>query len=412
MAEITADILTPRSGPALSTTSDMPTFDAPASDTVLAPPAPPVSASTADVNALADPDAPPAPEPAEPLISADPVEPAPDADAEPAAEPTVVEPTASEPTQRHGRPTLQERINDLTAARRAAEALVESEKARAELAERLVEEMLGRVPKPQDAAPPTLPPTPPPVLDPEPTTPRPQRENFDAPDTYDEALLAWAAERSAWRIKRDIQVSQAEQEQHQRAEREATERATQQQTIAQREQEIENTYQARVNTIVELHPDFNEVVGAADLPISFPVAAAIKQSEDGPAVAYHLGKNPELARKIAAMVVPGQVFPQGHPLAGQPVPDAQRQLIELGKVFAAVAAPPAPAVAEAVTSPPAPIPPPPAPITPLRRGNQAAVARSIEEIGNADDGMEEYARIRTEQLQDERRRTGLPSRAN
>jgi len=45
--------------------------------------------------------------------------------------------------------------------------------------------------------------------------------------------------------------------------------------------------------------DYYEVTRSEDLPISLAMAEAIAESEDGPALAYHLGKNPEIAADIA-----------------------------------------------------------------------------------------------------------------
>lgn len=47
--------------------------------------------------------------------------------------------------------------------------------------------------------------------------------------------------------------------------------------------------------------DYDEVVRNPSLPITPQMAEAIKDSDDGPALAYHLGKNPDIAEKIAQL---------------------------------------------------------------------------------------------------------------
>lgn len=48
-------------------------------------------------------------------------------------------------------------------------------------------------------------------------------------------------------------------------------------------------------------PDYDEVVGLSDIPIAPHVAETILDSEQGPALAYHLAKNPELAQRINSL---------------------------------------------------------------------------------------------------------------
>lgn len=351
---ITADVLDPSPGPALSATSDMPV--------------------------IGEAEAPPAPEtPPEAVEGGEAVQ-TPEAEAGEAegAEEGEAEPEAGKPAKKTG---INQRFSDLTVARKAAEAKAEAESKRAEAAERALAEALARIPKPDEkAAEPVEPPAP---------DPRPIRESFETPEAYDEALIEWST-------KRAVQISQAEQAQHAKSEKEAADRVAAEQTQQTNFAAIQKTHADRVAAVAEKYPDYAEVTGNDDLKISAPMAMAILQSEDGPDAAYYLAKHPEQAEKIAAMVIPGQVFPQGHPFAGQPIPDAQRQLLEMGKVFAAVAQPETPA--------PKPTPPPPAPITPLRRGSNAAVTRTLDDIGRdtAPGAMDEYAARRLEQLRAER----------
>jgi hypothetical protein len=75
----------------------------------------------------------------------------------------------------------------------------------------------------------------------------------------------------------------------------------------------------RVNDFKEENADFEQVAFAA--PIGKETSLMVADMEDGPAVAYHLGKNPAEARRIEGL------------------PERQRPF-ELGKIAARVTAPP------------------------------------------------------------------------
>lgn len=104
--------------------------------------------------------------------------------------------------------------------------------------------------------------------------------NFDEP-SYQKYLIQHATEQA-----RAVAREEA------RKEREEQERATrQQQRIA--------GWQERAKAFAATTEDFEEVAYAA--PISDGVAALIQDLEEGPEVAYHLGKNPAEARRISQM---------------------------------------------------------------------------------------------------------------
>ena len=60
-------------------------------------------------------------------------------------------------------------------------------------------------------------------------------------------------------------------------------------------------YQDQVETAVEKYADFEQVAHNPDTPISAAMVDAIKSSDLGAEIAYHLGKNPEEAKAIYAM---------------------------------------------------------------------------------------------------------------
>lgn len=360
---ITADILEQRPSPALSATSDFPGAETPAPEPAPEPANAPKSAPEGETPATEE-------APAEGAES----------EAEPQGEGeqanAAAEPVASK------KPGINERFADLTKQREEARAEAKSANDRAvrlEENQRRLEETVSDLTKK------LAPPEPPPIV----AQPRPVREAFDTPDAYDDALVAWGKNEA----KREQQIAQTEQDQHAKSQKETEDRAAAERTTAEIFTSVQTAHNARRTAALEKMPDYAEVAERDDLQISLPMATAIMQSDDGPAAAYYLGKNPEIAAKIAGMVVPGETFPAGHPFAGHPVPDHARQLIEMGKVFAAVAQPEVEAKPD-----PKPLP---APITPLRRGSNSAVTKSLEEIGN-EGTMDDYAAKRMPTLRAER----------
>jgi hypothetical protein len=113
----------------------------------------------------------------------------------------------------------------------------------------------------------------------------PQRENFESYEAYLEA-------------KADFQVAQKLKEVETRAER-----ARQEAAIKEREAD----WQQRQKAAAKKYEDFAEVTMADDLAITPIMAEAIKDSDMGPDVAYYLGKNPDLAEKIARLNPAAQV---------------------------------------------------------------------------------------------------------
>ncbi len=222
--------------------------------------------------------------------------------------------------------SLQKRINELT--RRAREA--ERRAAEAEQQSRLALEALNRGPAPGQ----------------QPNQPEPELSppEFHTPEQFQQDMAIYT-QQLAERTAREML----------RAERAREQQEAQQQTMLNEQERIRTTYQARVEKARTEMPDFDEVAGNPDIPISVPLAATIAQHENGPQLAYFLGKNPAEAARIHALPVP-------------------LQLVELG-VLAYRLKNPAPAPTSRATPP----------ITPVR-GGSAATSRSIDEMS-----MEEYA---------------------
>lgn len=62
-----------------------------------------------------------------------------------------------------------------------------------------------------------------------------------------------------------------------------------------------DSWEERQNVARTTMPDYDSVIGASTTLFAPLVSEALLESEQGPALAYHLASNPELADKIAAM---------------------------------------------------------------------------------------------------------------
>lgn len=123
--------------------------------------------------------------------------------------------------------------------------------------------------------------------------------------------------------------------------------------IEQREQSF-RTYEDRVTKVRDKLPDFDLYVGDPTLPITPLMAEVIRESDVGPEVAYHLGKNRTEAQRIFAL-------------------PPHRQAAELGRLEAKLAMPAAPN--------PKPIPPaPPQTVS----GLSAGLAKSPDDMSMAE----------------------------
>lgn len=84
--------------------------------------------------------------------------------------------------------------------------------------------------------------------------------------------------------------------------RQEFQRAAQEQSAAQEAHTIDTAWQARQAAFAAKTPDYHQLVIANPaLPITAQMAEAIKTSDVGPDVAYHLAKNPAEAQRIAIL---------------------------------------------------------------------------------------------------------------
>jgi len=68
-------------------------------------------------------------------------------------------------------------------------------------------------------------------------------------------------------------------------------------------QKVINTWADRVKAAKSEMPDFEDMVGSADVVVSNEVRDAIFESDVGPRILYHLAENPEIAEKLQGMTV-------------------------------------------------------------------------------------------------------------
>lgn len=117
----------------------------------------------------------------------------------------------------------------------------------------------------------------------EPAAPtKPTPDQFDDHNLYVEALTDWKV---TDRLSKELNARDAQQAERQQA----TER--------------EATWAERQTAARTVMPDYDEVVGASDAPLAAHVAQALKDSENGPALAYHFAKNPEVLERLNGMDV-------------------------------------------------------------------------------------------------------------
>nr|DAP51287.1 MAG TPA: scaffold Bacteriophage, scaffolding protein [Caudoviricetes sp.] len=112
---------------------------------------------------------------------------------------------------------------------------------------------------------------------------KPARDAFASDADYFEALADWKAEQKVSEFRKQQQA-------------EALNKAEQTQTATRFE-----LYQERVSTALDAMPDYHEVVGGSDVPAEAHVLEAILDSEQGPQLAYHLAKHPDVAQRLNDM---------------------------------------------------------------------------------------------------------------
>lgn len=125
------------------------------------------------------------------------------------------------------------------------------------------------------------------------TDPRPTREQFDAPDAYDDALIEWSSSRAA--------STALAQDTQKRIQTEQTHKM----------EEVRTAWEGRRQQALKDIPDYEAVAESNEVQISVPMANTIMMSPQGPALAYHLGKNIDVAKRIASLPPGDAIYAMG-----------------------------------------------------------------------------------------------------
>lgn len=192
-----------------------------------------------------------------------PTEPQVDADQ---SEPSEVAEEATATEDRKQNPKLEKRFSDLTKQREAARQEAQRER---EARERLEAELASLKTKAN------------PVKDEPKFDEEPKPEQFTDMYEYAKALTDYRVDQRLQEEKQKEAVAKAEAER----------------------QKVINTWAKRVEEAKAEMPDFEDMVGSADVVVSNEVRDAIFESDVGPRILYHLAENPEIAEKLQGMTL-------------------------------------------------------------------------------------------------------------
>lgn len=107
-------------------------------------------------------------------------------------------------------------------------------------------------------------------------TDRPKRESFETQEAYEDAVADWKY-----------------------AQRRAEEKAQEERVAAERRQvQILEQAKARITRALEIVPDYQEVLEAAELPVPAHIAGYMQESELFAELGYHFAKHPDELRRL------------------------------------------------------------------------------------------------------------------
>lgn len=268
----------------------------------------PALSATSDIPVIeTKPDSQPAPEvkaeaKAEPKVEAK-VEAAPDEGKKPAESAPAEQPEDLSAIDRdEGKPKpqgVQKKIDELTRNWREAERREEAQRQETLRVLALLEKGTKTEEKPAATE-----------TDPEPQ--RPDRGAFADITAYEEALANYADSKAAWSAKHAVKEALAEEAQK-----------TEQRQIAEGQRLAREAYAQRIEKATEKYSDYKQVAESPDVMVSMPMAHAILHSEHGPELQYHLGKNPEEAKRISLLSPPLQLMEMGLLVARLTAPAAK-----------------------------------------------------------------------------------------
>lgn len=157
---------------------------------------------------------------------------------------------------------------------------------------------------------------------------KPTRESFGTTDEYVAALADYADAKATWSSEKAVKEALAGEA-----------RKSEQRQIAESHKATQEAYAKRVEDATKEYPDYKEVAESPDVTVSIPMAHAILQSEHGPKIAYHLGKNPEEAKRISQLSPPVQLMEMGLIVARLTAPAAKEAPAPLKPVVSAAPKP-------------------------------------------------------------------------
>jgi hypothetical protein len=169
----------------------------------------------------------------------------------------------------------QKRINELTWRQREAERERDSYRERLDALEAQLRDRSAPGPAAATGAPPLSPAAP----SRDPNRPKPTVDQFRTYEEWVDAVADWKLDRHAAAI---FQATIAQQQQ-------------QAQTAAQA------AFEARRTDYIAAHPDYAEVVGASDVPVSETMDQFFTHDPSGVAAIYYLAQHPEDARRISEL---------------------------------------------------------------------------------------------------------------
>ena len=118
-----------------------------------------------------------------------------------------------------------------------------------------------------------------PAKEPDPEAGKPVRENFETDEAYREAIVDW---------KVDQRIKQQAAEDEKRRE-------------AERMQEVRRTAAERVTRAAELVPDYQEVVGSAEMEVPSYIASYMQESDLFAELGYHFATHPDVLERLAKL---------------------------------------------------------------------------------------------------------------
>ena len=206
--------------------------------------------------------------------------------------------------------------------------------------------------------------------------PRPTREDFDDPDLFAEALVAWGKRDQ----QREFETQQAAQKTEadriaaaEKAEADTKAAAEQEEALVKENAQIALDWQAKTAAAQEKYGDYDEIVMRSPADggptVTDIMAQAMTRTDNGPDVAYWLALNPEESVRISGLQNPILQYGEIMKLSGRLSAPTSRQRTRI-----------------------------PSPIKPIDGGRVEPQAPNPD-----DESMEAYAARRNKQLVGERR---------